>query len=161
MKKILFTLLIITTIIACSDNDATQNEYNYTFTDQSSLTITSLEDSYMKYGSVESGENLVFEYNYIFDDNEQIADDEYSETIRFELNPELDNFNYTNEELLDINLVLSKYCYCYFPLDETKNITPIGTISGEKTSENTWLIKFDLTFYGDETRTIEETFELK
>jgi len=161
MKKNYLLLIIAIILISCSHDNSNGDEYTYTYTEKSDLTISTLEDSYMKYGIVEEGENLVFEYRFDADDEEQIADDEYGETIRFEIDSELNEFSYSNTELSDIDLVFTKYCYCYFPMDESKDIEPTGMISGQKISSDKWRIKIDLTFYGDENRTIEGNFKLE
>jgi hypothetical protein len=115
----------------------------------------------MKYGLIESGENLVFEYRFDAYDNKQIADDEYSETVRFEIDSKLDKFSYSDDELLDIKAVFTQYCYCGFSLSESKNDNPKGTISGEKISNNEWKIKINITFYGDVEKVINGNFKLK
>ena len=161
MKKNYLLLIMAFIIISCSDNDFEQDVYNYTFTENSDLIVSSREDSYMKYGVIEGGENLVFEYRFDAYDEEQIADDEYTEFIRFEIDSELESFSYSNEELLSIELVFTKACFCYFPLDESKDVSPKGMISGEKISNEKWKIKIDLIFYGDDNRAIEGKFKLK
>ena len=162
MKKNYLLLIMALIIISCNDNDSEQDENNYTFTENSDLKIFSYQaDSYMKYGVIESGENLVFEYRFDAYDEELIADDEYSEFIRFEIDSELESFSYSNEELINIDLVFTKACFCYFPMEESKDVSPKGMISGEKISNEKWKIKIDLFFYGDDNRTIEGNFELK
>ena len=148
-------------LISCNKDDSNQDLYTYSYFDKSELTITSRQDSYMKYGIIESGENLVFEYRFDAYDNEQIADDEYAETIRFEIDSKLDKFYYSDEQLLNIKAVFTPYCFCYFPLTESKNVDPTGTISGEKISSNEWKININITFYGDEEKIIHGIFKLK
>ncbi|MFD1294982.1 hypothetical protein ACFQ5N_14150 [Lutibacter holmesii] len=160
MKTTYLFLIIILLFVSCSDSDSKQDKYYYTYTEDSELTIASIENSYMKYGNVENGENLVFEYRFDAYDEEQIADDEYTEIIRFEIDPELDKFSYSNEELQHINSVFTKSCFCFFPQDESKDVNATGTISGEKIDSNKWKISIDVTFYGDEKRTFEENFIL-
>jgi hypothetical protein len=161
MKKNYLLLIITLILISCKDDNSSGDEYNYTYTEKSDLIISTLEDSYMKFGAIEEGENLVFEYRFYAEDEELIADDEYGETIRFEIDSELTEFTYSNTELSNIDLVFTKHCYCYFPIDESKDVKPKGIINGEKISENNWKIKIDLTFYGDETRTVDENFKLE
>lgn len=146
---------------SCSNDDSQADSYTYTYFEESELTITSNEDSYMKYGIIESGENLVFEYTFKAHDEEHIADDEYSESIRFEIDPKLEQFSYSDDELLNIKTVLTQYCFCYFALTESKNVNPKGSISGEKISDNEWEIKINITFYGDEEKVINGNFKLK
>ena len=160
MKKNYLLLIMTLILISCSDDDSSRDEYSYTYSEKSNLTVSTLEDSYMKYGIVEEGENLVFEYRFVAEDDGQIVDDEYGETIRFEIDSNLDEFRYSNDELSNIDLVFSKHCFCYFQMDESKDVDPTGIISGEKISSDKWKIKIDLTFYGDENRTTEGNFKL-
>ena len=159
--KLIGLLIFIGIQSSCSSDDSNQDLYKYTYFDESELTLTSSDDSYMVYGIIESGENLVFEYFFEAHDEENIADDEYSETIRFEIDPKLEQFSYSNDELLNIKTVFTQYCFCYFALTESKNVKPKGTISGEKISENEWKIKINAIFYGDEEKIINGSFKLK
>ena len=163
MKKNYLLLIFTLILMSCNKNndDSNQDLYTYTYYDKSELTITSREDSYMKYGTIESGENLVFEYRFDAYDDEQIADDEYSETVRFEIDSKLDKFSYSDDELLNIKTVFTAYCFCYFPLTESQNVNPIGTIIGEKISNNKWNIKINITFYGNKEKVINGNFKLK
>jgi len=161
MKKNYLLLIFTLILISCNKDDSNQDLFTYTYFDKSELTITSSQDSYMKYGIIESGENLVFEYRFDAYDEEQIADDEYSETVRFEIDSKLDKFSYSDDELLNIKAVFTKYCYCGFALTESKNVNPKGTISGEKISNNEWKIKINITFYGDKEKVINGNFKLK
>ena len=113
----------------------------------------------MKYGIIESGKNLVFEYRFDAYNDEQMADTEYSETVRFEIDSRLDKFFYSDDELLNIKSVFTQYCYCGFTPTESNNVNPKGTISGEKISNNRWKIKINITFYGDEEKVITGNFK--
>jgi hypothetical protein len=163
MKHIFLFLAFSLFFISCNNNETLTDEdtYSYTFKDKSALIISSEETSYMKYGAVETGENLVFEYRYDKDDVELIADDEYSEYLQFEINSALDEFSYATDEISNIDIVFSKVCYCYFPFDAQKDNSPTGTISGKKISNTMWNIKIEMTFYGSDTRIIEENFNLE
>jgi len=52
------------------------------------------DKSDMKYGNIKEGIHLVFEYEYTPEEETTISDNVYSEFIRFEINPELTEFNY-------------------------------------------------------------------
>ncbi len=160
MKKtiLLFTFLFF---VSCNKNEENLDTYSYTFKKNSTLKITSNDALYMKYGIVEKGENVVFEYRFDAHDDKEIADDEYSETIRFEIDANLNKFSYLNEELETSKVVFTKYCFCSFENDITKNVNPTGKISGKKTSKNQWEIDLDITFYGNENKKIKKTFKLK
>jgi hypothetical protein len=115
----------------------------------------------MKWGNITEGTNLVFEYEYSAEDEVNTQDDEYSEFIRFEISSDLTEFSYQDSELSNIKAVFSKSCFCFFEYDPNKDVPPTGTISGEKVSQTQWKISIDVTFYGDEHKSIESNFRLK
>jgi len=127
----------------------------------SELTVSNFDGSYMKYGVVSSGNKTVFKYTYVAPDEEQIADDEYSEYIYFEIDSDLDSFFIENDALKDTKLILTKSCFCYWPYDSEKDVAPMGIIYGEKISPTKWDITLSVTFYGDETRSFNTVFILK
>lgn len=159
MKKYLL-MLLFSFVFACSTNDE-EDVYTYEFYENSQLSITQIDGSYMKFGTISTGENLVFKYSFIRDDDEQIADDEYAEFIHFEVDSNLDNFLIKDDELETAKTILTKSCFCFFSDDDEKNVIPAGSISGEKIATNKWKITFDVTFYGDENRKFEAIFTLK
>jgi len=161
MKRTILLLTVLLILLSCDEKESNLDTYSYTFTENSELIITTIEESYMRFGSVEEGQNLVFKYRFKAHDEVQIADDEYAETIQFEIDPQLENFNYLNQELMNSNLVFAKHCFCFFPFDELKNVDPIGIISGKKISNKEWNISINVTFYGDEERNISGIFKLK
>jgi len=159
MRKNILIILIFICIFSCTKKS--NETYSYTFQENAQLIIEPLfEESYMKNGKVINGNNLVFTYEYVADDVENIADDEYSEIIRFEIEPALTEFSYSDNELDEIKAVYSEYCFCYF-VDENKNTSPQGTISGKKISETQWDITIDMTFYANDQKNISNTFSLE
>ncbi|MFI1770758.1 hypothetical protein [Thalassobellus citreus] len=158
MKKYLL-LLFVTVFFSCSD-DLNKEVYRYEFYENSDLSVVEVEWTYLKSGVISDGNKVVFEYTYVAADDEQIADDEYSESIFFEIDSSLDSFYFEGDDMLNAKTTLSKYCFCHFQ-DEEKNVVSVGFISGEKISDNRWNINFDVTFYGDENRKFEKVFVLK
>lgn len=159
MKKYLL-LFLCSFVLSCSTNDD-EDIYKYEFYENSELSITQIDESYMKYGTISTGDKLVFKYSFIRDDEEQIADDEYAEFIYFEVDSNLESFLMEDYELETAKTILTKSCFCFFPDDEEKNVLPVGSISGEKIADDTWKITFDVTFYSDENRMFEAIFTLK
>ncbi|MGC1205556.1 MAG: hypothetical protein WA839_11805 [Flavobacteriaceae bacterium] len=90
MKKYLL-LVLCSFLLLCSKND-NEDIYTYEFFDNSQLSITQIDGSSMKYGTISTGDDLVFKYSFIADDEEKIADDEYAEFIHFEVDSNLDSF---------------------------------------------------------------------
>lgn len=160
MKKSFLILLTALLIISCSDDELETDLHTYNFYQNKTLVISGENDSYMKYGTIESGNKLVFEYKYEAYDDKDVADDEYVETIMFEIDPTLDKFAYLDDDLELIKAVYSKYCYCSFPDSEDKNVAPVGRITGRKIENDVWYIKVVVTFYGDEETYVEGKFLL-
>jgi len=159
MKKPILIILILVITLSCSKES--EDNYSYTFQENAQLVIEPyFEGSYMKGSTIVNGSNLVFSYVFEAAEEENIADDEYSEIIRFEIEPGLTEFSYSNSELNEINAVYSESCFCDFS-NELKNTLPKGTISGTKISETKWDIMIDVTFYTDDLKNISNSFSLK
>lgn len=157
-----YLLLVLTIFVfSCSDNGVNNELYTYEYFENSDLSISEVDGSYISYGVISDGDKEVFKYTYIAEDEEQIADDEYAEFIHFEIDSNLDSFVLEGDGLALAKVILTKSCFCYFPDDEEKNVDPSGSISGEKLSNNRWRVNFDVTFYGDENRNFEAIFILK
>lgn len=134
IKKLTFYLLVFSLIsLGCSDN---QTEFT-TFKYFESSTIETQNDPNFFLATIENGNNLVFEYEYVLEADPDIADSGFSETILFEIDPTLNEFTYSNQELVDSNTYYRQLCFC--PTDDSILITN-GTISGRKLTERTWEI---------------------
>lgn len=157
-----YLLLALTVFMfSCSDDDVNDERYTYEYFENSDLSISEVDDSYMKYGVILDGDKEVFKYTYIAEEEEQIADDEYAEFIHFEIDSNLDSFVLEGDDLALAKVILTKSCFCYFPDDENKNVAPSGLIFGEKLSNNRWRVNFDVVFYGEDSREFEAIFNLK
>ncbi|QDO94582.1 hypothetical protein FNB79_11600 [Formosa sediminum] len=161
MKNYYFIAIFSLFLVACNnDDDGYGPTYDYIFTENSELTVVSYDtETYIKYGEVQPGEKLVFKYRYDAGEDLATYDAGFTEWIRFEIDPELERFSYTDDELLTIDAVYTKSCFCYFEYDEAKDVDPVGTISGEKLSDNSWKIKIDVTFYNEDHKVIDAKFK--
>ncbi|MEL6652924.1 MAG: hypothetical protein AAFQ87_19150 [Bacteroidota bacterium] len=112
----------------CRGGDCT-----YTFADGQQINI--IEDSIEQdtFVQIDVGDKRVFHYDYIADDDPRIADDEYSENIYFEIDPEVNSFSFTDADLAKANLVIQPICFCpplvVQPLRGTLNEFTSGSIS--------------------------------
>lgn len=91
--------------------------------------------------TVEDGNNLVFEYNYTRAQCDYIADDEWGETLIFQVEDQNNNFDFTNDEILATN--------CFYQqqgawVNHNQYQIKRGVIKGEKISENQWKITVDV-----------------
>tara|TARA_R110000868_G_scaffold77155_1_gene221250 strand:+ start:61 stop:543 length:483 start_codon:yes stop_codon:yes gene_type:complete len=160
MNKYLLLVLALF-MFSCSDDGVNDKIYKYEFFENSDLSINEVDGSYIKYGVILNGDKVVFKYTYVAEDKEQIADDEYAEFIHFEIDSNVNSFDIDGVDLMNAKTILTKSCFCFFPDDEDRNVNPVGTISGEKISNDKWRINFDVTFYGEDNRAFETIFSLK
>lgn len=94
------------------------------------------------YPYIETGDMVVFNRYYMKEDLKEVADDEYSEDLYFEVAADIDSFNYHDSELLDLNINWNRYCFCAFA---DTLILKNGNITGSK-NNNIWEISVDLVF---------------
>ena len=89
---------------------------------------------------ISQGNNWVFQYTYKAADLPEIADDEFAETVVFELNP-------TSKNKIKQKISKTKHAFIYLKSCYCKDAGPIeikkGTIKGYKLNPNTW--HFELT----------------
>ncbi|PNW29040.1 hypothetical protein [Formosa algae] len=113
MKKFYLIAIFSLFLFACNnDDDGYGPTYDYTFTENSELTVVSYDtESYIKYGEVNPGEKLVFEYRYDAGVDLNMSDSGFTEWIKFEIDPELEQFSYTDTELVAIDAVYTKSCF--------------------------------------------------
>ena len=120
----------------CSDNGSC----SYEFYPDSKLEITE-EEGYVSF-EVKSGENLVFRFRFHKNDNPIIMDDEYEETILFEVRPSGNTFLITRDDLNKDGAIFGRMCFCpdggYHRIGE-------GCIYGCKINSRTWNISLNLT----------------
>lgn len=89
------------------------------------------------------GNKLVFEYIFVKDDDPQIADDEFSETMVFETDPGITEVTFKDGDILKQNAVYTYSCYCVpvNGLDTTE-----GTIHVKKKSAGSYQVEADVKF---------------
>jgi len=144
MKKILICLNVISLflILGCKDDDEQiqidTEEFNIQTNSQ--IKIPPLDSDFF-IATIESGDKLVFEYNFDSPSDPQIADSGFSETIIFEIQSDMEEFSLSNENLKNINAFYRAICFC--PNTESVRITE-GTISGQKLSSTSWRIQIDV-----------------
>ncbi|MEL7342296.1 MAG: hypothetical protein AAGM67_17570 [Bacteroidota bacterium] len=122
-------------------------ECTYTFRDGRQINI--IEDSIEQDTFIEIGlgDRRVFHYDYLADDDPRIADDEYSENIYFEVDPDADSFLFIDAALADAMLVIQPICFC--PPEVFQPLR--GTLSGQKRNDDQWEIELDVEYesYGE------------
>jgi hypothetical protein len=103
-------------------------------------TFEALSNSTIKNGQVTSGNNIVFRYTQSVDPIPMAVDDEYANTVIFEITKnEKDNFTYENGELAIINAYIIHSCFCAPDTTAPKPLLK-GKITGTKLNNDTWKI---------------------
>jgi hypothetical protein len=138
MKTINSLLLLFLVLSSCSKDDIRIESFE--FFENSTIITESFGDT--QFPTIENGENLVFDYEIFTESgDERVIDDEVSTSIIFEINPDLNSFEFINQELEEVN--------CYFLVfnSEFSIIEQVsqGTIMGNQIDNNSWKIDIDIT----------------
>lgn len=98
-------------------------------------------DNYIK-----SGSNLVFRMHLHTDGEVNIADDEFTDLLYFEIDPATGSFSAENDELDLLNVRFQQLCFC---ADVSPKKPASGCMQGQKLDENHWKVQANLTIdYG-------------
>lgn len=92
------------------------------------------------YPYIVSGDSTVFNRFYQAEEEENIADDEYSEDFFFQVPDNLNQFSYQDEELRALKMTLKQYCFC---LATEGTIVERGSISGLRFGDR-WEVTVDV-----------------
>ncbi|MDR5591542.1 hypothetical protein [Christiangramia sp. SM2212] len=137
MKKfaILFCISLLT--YSCSKSDDGDGNTDADFIVHRNSTLSIIENNNAANVMVENGENLVFEYRFSTEGEPQIADDEYTEIVYFELDANTEDFNLNSNDFEAANAYVGRFCFCgntgFFPISN-------GEIIGEKVGSRDWKV---------------------
>lgn len=155
MCKILLMAMGLSLFISCATDNPEIIEYKFY---KSSTIAIDTNDDY-GFATTEAGQNLVFEYFFTAREEPNVADDEYSERIVFEIDASVESFSLSGDDLILANTFFDKYCFC-----ELTGSIPIssGTITGEQLDADTWSIDIEVSFmdYQEEFRSISGNYSL-
>jgi hypothetical protein len=92
--------------------------------------------------SIENGGSMVFSYLKAHPECENTMDDERVERLSFELMDDIDDFQFIDDELVEIKCFYRQdgawVSHGHYPIEN-------GTISGEKLDQNTWRVTVSVT----------------
>ena len=123
---------------SCLDNW----DCNFKFIPQSSVDITDYE-------GLASGDKTVFQMVNSTEGSAQIADDEFTNILVFELDESQLSFSVEGDELSTMNVHFRRVCFC---VDRGFQAVTVGCMQGEKQPDGTWFIQGNLTIpfsFGD------------
>lgn len=160
MKKLAILILISLFLISCSSSDDdVENPENtdYIVYQNASLVINETENG--TFMEVEDGDKLVFEYKYSTEGQPEIADDEFTEVVYFELDHNTGDFTLDESDFEATRTYLGRFCFCgntgFFPVTS-------GIIEGEKTGDLRWNVTLDVEALIEAENDMPETsFEAK
>ena len=160
-----FAVLMIT-LTACSTQEEPLPEAvcpdegtcSFEFSPNSRLAVFEVNGK-TQISGIETGENHVFRYTYQFNDNPNIADDEYMEEVLLEIPEQSGAFDYSDADLAALPVYFRRVCFC--PSVEWASITG-GRVVGEPVSGGGWDVSVEISFEllgVTETRTFRGVFE--
>ncbi len=135
---------------SCNNDAATAETIvveSFDFFENRTIIVETGDD--MQFPTIQNGENLVFEYGvFTKSSDELVVDDETSTRLIFEIGPMLDSFEFTNQELENIN------CYFFTSNSEFSIMEKVnrGAISGTQISNASWNILINVVL---DTRMVE------
>jgi len=140
--RVIVLLIMVAGIMGCSDDgyfEETEPVITYEVFNNATLEITELE--YDTIVNIVPGNNRVFSYWFRDEGGLRVIDDELYETIVFEIDPELTEFSFSDQDFHQINAYFGRTCYCgnygYYVIDN-------GTIKGGQLNERQWLVAIEV-----------------
>lgn len=154
--KIIAVTCSIVIVTACSKNN---NDKNTTI-NSGSKTHTYYNNSKIDTtagNTINSGNFIVFEYNYVRPDDPAIADDEVSDKIIFQIPVGQTSFSLVDNQITNAVFKRWRYCFCFF-IGPYANVG--GNISGIKNG-NLWQISGIIKTSNNESIDISSTYTIK
>lgn len=141
MKKIIYIgLLILVGFSSCNvnnDENCNPEKVNSKWSLGKEIIVNYNTDYQRNEYSIVNGENRLFEYNHSGAQCDDVLDDEWGEKLTFIINNATSNFEFVNENILEIKCFYQQYgAWVRHGQYQIKD----GTIKGEKISENEWEI---------------------
>jgi len=145
--SIVFFILLF--LLSCKKGDlsnCTKDTYAYEILPASKLDTIVNQGGF--YYQINPGNNLVFRYTHTGPDCKNIADEEYSEILVFQVPSGLTSFEYKNDQLKNAFCFFNRVCFC--PLNTISVNT--GSIKGTKTSSTKWNVEIDVEITGSSNK---------
>ncbi len=161
MKKLFVALFIVAGFASC-DKWKLQESLTTNWIPEKDILVEYIAEHDVNIYTVVDGENRLFEYTYGTYVEDAVDSDKTMKLV-FAVNNEIDEFEFTDEELIEMNCFYEQFG-TWIPTGQwqIKN----GTIKGEKISENQWRINVSVSTTpkseGETAKTIEfiEVFTL-
>lgn len=165
--KIIFLILIIVSFnfssLAQENTDSLMNAFipaKKTAVYYKNKTITfRTNDSINPDYEMNTGNSLVFDYEYHSKDIISMSDDEAMEKILFVVKPRGNSFFINGKNLTKARLMYLQSCFC---MDAGNYVIKKGSINGIKINKNTWKVKFKFSYIARNTHNkVVKSFTIK
>ncbi len=166
MRYLFGCLLLSMTLltIACDPDNCDAEMKSYTVQADKSIQIAIDTLSLVANYQVSDGENLVFQYHHVRAQCDNIADDEWAETLSFEVDKNAETFMF---EDADLNLANCFVRESGAWVNGSSNPIMKGMITGTKKNNNDWDVEISIVVDplnvggGSREIVLEEVFELE
>jgi hypothetical protein len=123
-------------------NNCTDDTYAYEFFTASK--IDTLTNPGGIFYDIKSGSNIVFQYTHVGPDCKNVADEEYTEFLVFQIPAALNSFQFENNKLADVLTLFKKLCFC----PTNASAVTSGSIKGTRISSSKWDIQINIELPG-------------
>lgn len=132
-------------VVLAQENPQAEMEFNpevksYIFSKNSSVKLGPWDNGYLPF-SFEKGKNWVFRYYFKSKEFKMVADDEYSETLAFQIPAQKGKSFQIKGDLRKYKVVYSPSCFCR---DAGARDVKSGFIKGKKVGKDKWEIELIL-----------------
>jgi hypothetical protein len=151
MMRVSIALCLIFLFLSCKKNnlsDCTDDTYAYEILTASKIDTIATQGGF--YYQVNSGNDLVFRYTHTGPDCKNIADEEYTEHLVFQVPGGATSFEYRNDQLKNASCYFNRLCYC--PLNTIA--VSSGIIKGTKISATKWDVEINIDLTGSSNKII-------
>lgn len=135
MNKLLFSILVLLTIVSCGD-DCNPETTSAIWEVDKEITIQINPGIDQTIYTIEDGDKILFTHHTVLAQCDDILDDGGSNYLYFAIDKNLDAFEYSDTELLDIA--------CHYEEKGASSqgavTVSLGTVKGTKTSDTEWEI---------------------
>lgn len=146
MKRLLPIFVSVIFLAGCNDDAGNIDLCGDGFCTRELFTGSKIEPLQVSpdelFADIVAGDKIVFRRTYNSRDDKNIADDELTEILLFQVDEDIDSFYWKDEELEDAGVLFGRLCYCY-----PHGYAPVnsGTLKGTRISPGVWKITADLT----------------
>lgn len=144
MKHLILALMLLPSLLLQAQQPepkANPAKRKYVYQKKTSLVKHTYDSIYFDV-QYEAGKNMVFKYMYRAQEQPMIADDEYFESLEFEIAPpKFNTFIIRSDDFEKHKVIFNRSCFCP---DAGPRQLHSGTISGKRNPGGTWTISMNV-----------------